>query len=80
MLRSFRYGSTGPKVFIYFGQLIASHCGSSNTKNLLLAEKNKGGVTNIQKQDRKFRSLFGCSPEVVAEIWFELLQEEVRKV
>lgn len=82
MLCVFQYGSTGPKVFMYLGrQIIASQqhrsstSTSTRTRSLPLRSENKsggGGVTNVQKEHREFRSLFGCSPEIVAEIWYRI--------
>ena len=72
MLCAFRHGSTGPKVFMYFGGLIIARSFCSATSLLLSQNKKVGGVTNAQKEHRQFRSLFGCSPEIVAEIWFRI--------
>jgi hypothetical protein len=62
---NFQHGSTGPKVFIYFGQMIASHFSSITTTN-------QKKVHNVQKMHRNFKSLFGCSPDLVAEIWYKI--------
>ena len=77
MLHAFRHGRTGPKVFLYFGQRIVSHCSAttSTRKSGLLPclEGNKrGGISKAQKEHRQFQSLFGCSPEIVAEIWYRI--------
>jgi hypothetical protein len=75
MLCAFQYGSTGPKVFMYFGQMIARRSRHCSTKSLSLSsESRKGKITMnaAQKEHRQFRSLFGCSPEVVAEIWYRI--------
>jgi hypothetical protein len=59
---------------MYFGQRIVSHCIATTSNSLLpCSEGNKrGGISKAQKERRQFQSLFGCSPEIVAEIWYRI--------
>jgi hypothetical protein len=67
MASYFQHGNTGPNVFLYSGQIIASkHFGS-----LLHPSKIKK-VPTLQKKYEYFQSLFGCSPDITAEIWYRI--------
>jgi hypothetical protein len=54
----FTNGKTGPKVFIYYGLRIAGHAGGDSV-----------ATSRNTRTTKKFVSLFGCSPEMAAEIW-----------
>jgi hypothetical protein len=54
------------------GLKIASHPHRAST-----TKTTKKNEANLQKQFRYYQSLFGCSPDVTAEIWYRLAPREV---
>jgi membrane protein YqaA with SNARE-associated domain len=79
------FGRTSPKVFLYLGlKIVASrreHSFSGSYSSSAISQQSTMLATTTKKQEANnklqhqygyYQSLFGCSPEITAEIWYRV--------
>lgn len=65
----YHHGKTGPRVFIYYGNIIARRNSCQFYADNMMIKKPRRDQCN---QERLFQTLFGCSPDITAEIWHRI--------